>query len=112
MPSAVKKTLPLPVAILLTLAVVISIREGSVWVCQMLGYPSAANIVGLITLFLLLMLWRFTRGLPEWLTPASNTLLVDSGFAFLPVRFCGSSASEHSQHLLLQPFDTAQARPA
>ncbi|AWT49591.1 hypothetical protein DLE54_08790 [Psychrobacter sp. YP14] len=85
MPSAVKKTLPLPVAILLTLAVVISIREGSVWVCQMLGYPSAANIVGLITLFLLLMLWRFTRGLPEWLTPASNTLLVDSGFAFLPV---------------------------
>src|SRR5699024_7432506 len=28
---------------------------------------------------------RFTIGVPEWLTNASNTLLVDSGFAFLPV---------------------------
>ncbi|PNK61920.1 CidA/LrgA family protein [Psychrobacter sp. FDAARGOS_221] len=72
-------------AILLTLALVIFIREGAVFVCQAVGYASAANIVGMISFFIILMLWRFTLGLPEWLTQASNTLLVDSGFAFLPV---------------------------
>ncbi|WP_019672241.1 CidA/LrgA family protein [Psychrobacter lutiphocae] len=80
-----KKSMPLPMAILLTLAIVICIREGAVFVCQAIGYASAANIVGMISFFVLLMLWRFTIGLPEWLTHASNTLLVDSGFAFLPV---------------------------
>lgn len=83
--STAKKKLSLPIAILLTLAIVIFIREGALLVCQALGYASAANIVGMITLFVLLMIWRFTIGLPEWITAASNTLLVDSGFAFLPV---------------------------
>ena len=31
------------------------------------------------------MVCRFTVGIPEWISNASNTLLVDSGFAFLPV---------------------------
>ena len=75
----------LPVAILLTLAVVVVIREGALVLCQALGFPSAANIVGMITLFVLLMVCRFTVGIPEWISNASNTLLVDSGFAFLPV---------------------------
>ncbi len=75
----------LPVAIIFTLAIVIIIRESAVLICQALGFASAGNIVGLIALFLLLMGLRFTVGLPEWLTSASNTLLVDSGFAFLPV---------------------------
>ena len=77
--------LSLPVAILLTLAVVVVIREGALVLCQALGFPSAANIVGMITLFVLLMVCRFTVGIPEWISNASNTLLVDSGFAFLPV---------------------------
>lgn len=77
--------LSLPVAIILTLAVVVVIREGALVLCQALGFPSAANIVGMITLFVLLMVCRFTVGIPEWISNASNTLLVDSGFAFLPV---------------------------
>ena len=77
--------LSLPVAILLTLAVVVVIRESALVLCQALGFPSAANIVGMITLFVLLMVCRFTVGIPEWISNASNTLLVDSGFAFLPV---------------------------
>lgn len=80
-----KSPLSLPFALLLTLALVIIVREGAVIVCQAFGIASAANIVGLIVMFLLLMVWRFTLGLPQWLTQASNTLLVDSGFAFLPV---------------------------
>lgn len=77
--------LPLWLAIVITLALVIVIREGSVLLCQALGIASAANIVGLLILFALLMAWRLRSGLPIWLTQASNTLLVDSGFAFLPV---------------------------
>ena len=77
--------LSLPVAIVLTLAVVVVIRESALVLCQALGFPSAANIVGMITLFVLLMVCRFTVGIPEWISNASNTLLVDSGFAFLPV---------------------------
>ena len=72
-------------ALLLTLAMVITIRESAVMVCQWLGIEKAANIVGLLTMFCILIVWRFIKGIPSWLTQASNTLLVDSGFAFLPV---------------------------
>jgi len=72
-------------ALLLTLAMVITVRESAVMVCQWLGIEKAANIVGLLTMFYILIVWRFIKGIPSWLTQASNTLLVDSGFAFLPV---------------------------
>lgn len=72
-------------ALLLTLTIVVTVRESAVFVCQLAGIEKAANIVGLLTMFFILMIWRFIKGIPGWLTQASNTLLVDSGFAFLPV---------------------------
>ena len=72
-------------ALLLTLIMVITVRESAVIVCQWAGIEKAANIVGLLTMFFILIVWRFIKGVPSWLTQASNTLLVDSGFAFLPV---------------------------
>ena len=72
-------------ALLLTLIMVITVREAAVIVCQWAGIEKAANIVGLLTMFFILIVWRFIKGVPSWLTQASNTLLVDSGFAFLPV---------------------------
>ncbi|WP_296403906.1 CidA/LrgA family protein [Psychrobacter sp.] len=80
-----KSPFSMPVAIAITLVIVIVIRESAVIVCQALGFASAGNIVGMIGLFLLLMIIRFSVGVPEWLTSSGNTLLVDSGFAFLPV---------------------------
>lgn len=80
-----KTKLSLPIAILLTLGMVIAIREGAVLVCRAFDIESAANIVGMIVMFIILMVWRLTIGLPEWISRASNRLLVDSGFAFLPV---------------------------
>ncbi|WP_227430837.1 CidA/LrgA family protein [Psychrobacter sp. I-STPA6b] len=77
--------LPLYLAIILTLVMVIVVREGAVIVCRAMNIESAANIVGMIVMFILLMTWRLTVGLPEWISRASNRLLVDSGFAFLPV---------------------------
>ena len=77
--------IPLWMALILTLLLVVVVRESAVIVCQWAGIEKAANIVGLLTMFVILMVWRLIKGLPSWLTQASNTLLVDSGFAFLPV---------------------------
>lgn len=77
--------LPLWIALSLTLLMIIVVRESAVVVCHWLGIDKAANIVGMVVMFLILMTWRLMKGLPSWLTKASNMLLVDSGFAFLPV---------------------------
>jgi len=85
MKSTHSSNLPLWLSLILTLAMVIFVRETAVLVCQWAGIEKAANIVGLVAMFVVLMAWRLLKGLPIWLTQASNTLLVDSGFAFLPV---------------------------
>ncbi|MBF0657155.1 CidA/LrgA family protein [Psychrobacter sp. NG25] len=85
MKSTHLSNMPLWLAIILTLAMVILVRESAVILCQWAGIEKAANIVGLVAMFCILMAWRLLKGLPSWLTQASNTLLVDSGFAFLPV---------------------------
>lgn len=71
--------------LVLTLALVIIVREAAVVICQWAGIEKAANIVGLLAMFFILIIWRLIKGIPNWLTQSSNTLLVDSGFAFLPV---------------------------
>lgn len=85
MKSTPSSNLPLWLAVIITLAMVIFVRESAVIICQWAGIEKAANIVGLIAMFIILITWRLLKGLPSWLTHASNTLLVDSGFAFLPV---------------------------
>ena len=85
MKSTHSSKMPLWMALLLTLTIVVTVRESAVFVCQLAGIEKAANIVGLLTMFFILMIWRFIKGIPGWLTQASNTLPVDSGFAFLPV---------------------------
>ena len=85
MKSTHSSKMPLWMALLLTLTIVVTVRESAVFVCQLAGIEKAANIVGLLTMFFILMFLRFIKGIPGWLTQASNTLLVDSGFAFLPV---------------------------
>lgn len=71
--------------ILLTLLMVIVVRETCLLICQYLGIATAANIVGLVIMLIILLLWRWQFGLPQWMTEASSRLLLDSGFAFLPV---------------------------
>lgn len=89
--SANKPDLPHWLGILLTLLIVIIVRELCVLICQFWEIERAANIVGLIMMFCLLFAWRLIRekqnkpSLPNWLTLATNRLLLDSGFAFLPV---------------------------
>ncbi|MFB6347949.1 CidA/LrgA family protein [Moraxella sp. ZJ142] len=72
-------------AMMATIAIVVGFRELALVVCSWLGMPTAANIVGLVSLFVVLVAVRLTVGVPAWLSGAASTLLVDSGFAFLPV---------------------------
>ncbi|WFF39313.1 CidA/LrgA family protein [Moraxella nasibovis] len=71
---------------LATVIIVVGVRELALVVCTALGMPTATNIVGLVSLFVVLMGVRLARGgLPNWLSSSASVLLVDSGFAFLPV---------------------------
>lgn len=71
---------------LATIAIVVGVRELALVVCTALGMPTATNIVGLVSLFVVLMGVRMAKGgLPHWLSSSASVLLVDSGFAFLPV---------------------------
>ena len=85
MTSSSHSKLPLWVSVIITLVMVVVVRELAVIICSWAGIEKAANIVGLVAMFFILIAWRLIKGLPHWLTQASNTLLVDSGFAFLPV---------------------------
>ena len=77
--------LPLWLAVLLTLIMVVTVRESAVIICRSFDIEPAANVVAMVAMFLILVVWRMIKGLPNWLIKASNVLLVDSGFAFLPV---------------------------
>lgn len=72
-------------SMLATVAIVVGVRELALFVCTLLGMPTATNIVGLVGLFIILMVIRALVGIPSWLTQSASVLLVDSGFAFLPV---------------------------
>ena len=69
-------------AMIATAAIVVGFRELVLVVCTWLGIPTAANIVGLVSLFIVLVGVRMSVGLPAWLSSSASTLLVDSGFAF------------------------------
>lgn len=85
MKASYSSSMPPWIALIITLSMVIIVRETAVVVCQWAGIEKAANVVGLVAMFFILVAWRILKGLPNWLTKASNTLLVDSGFAFLPI---------------------------
>lgn len=69
-----------------TIAIVVGVREMALVICTALGMPTATNIVGLVSLFIILIIIRLIKGgLPHWLSSSASVLLVDSGFAFLPV---------------------------
>lgn len=72
-------------AMLATVAIVVGFRELALVVCTWFGMATATNIVGLIGLFIVLVGVRLTVGLPAWLSGSASVVLVDSGFAFLPV---------------------------
>ena len=44
---------------------VIVVREAAVIVCDWFGIKKAANVVGMVVMFIILMSWRMLTGLPS-----------------------------------------------
>lgn len=68
-----------------TLILIIGFRELAVWITAQLGHPEMGNLAGLLSLLILLSIWRITQGLPQRLVDTTNRIMKESGFAFLPI---------------------------
>ncbi|MDM1765589.1 MULTISPECIES: hypothetical protein [unclassified Acinetobacter] len=68
-----------------TIAMIIFFREASVWVMGQLNHPELGNLTGLLSLLIVLVIWRKFKKIPPRLVDTNNKLMKESGFAFLPI---------------------------
>lgn len=68
-----------------TLALIIFFREAALWITSQFGHPELGNLSGLLSLLLVLVIWRKAKGLPQRLIETSQKMMKESGFAFLPI---------------------------
>lgn len=68
-----------------TLLIIIGFREGSVWVTSQLNHPELGNLVGLMSLLIVLLIWRRFAALPTRIVDVNNKIMKESAFAFLPI---------------------------
>lgn len=68
-----------------TLALIIIFREAAVWFMSLWGHPELGNLTGLISLLVVLLMWRCFKKLPHRLVDTNNKIMKESAFAFLPV---------------------------
>ena len=68
-----------------TLLLIIGFREASVWVMTALGKPELGNLTGLLSLLVVLFIWRRFKFVPLALVETNNKIMKESAFAFLPI---------------------------
>jgi len=68
-----------------TLLLIIVFREAAVWIMTQLEHPELGNLVGLISLLIVLFSWRRWSKIPARLVDTDNKIMKESAFAFLPV---------------------------
>ena len=72
-------------ALLITLIIIVAVRESAVWLMGLLHYPELGNLVGLLSLLTVLIIWRRFKPLPLRMLDATTHIMKESAFAFLPV---------------------------
>lgn len=70
---------------LTTIALIIVFREGAVLIMGTFHHPELGNLVGLISLLIVLFIWRKFKKVPNRLVDTNNKIMKESGFAFLPI---------------------------
>ncbi|MPW45362.1 hypothetical protein [Acinetobacter guerrae] len=70
---------------LATIALIIVFREGSVLIMGVFNHPELGNLTGLISLLIVLFIWRKFKKVPNRLVDTNNKIMKESGFAFLPI---------------------------
>ena len=68
-----------------TVALIIIFREAAVWITGRFGHPELGNLIGLISLLIVLLGWRKFHKIPARLVDTNNKIMKESGFAFLPI---------------------------
>ena len=68
-----------------TLLLIIGFREASVWLMTTLGKPELGNLTGLLSLLVVLFIWRRFKAIPLDLVETNNKIMKESAFAFLPI---------------------------
>ena len=67
------------------LILIIGFREASVWWMTQLNRPELGNLVGLLSLLVVLFIWRKWQSVPTRIVDVNNKLMKESAFAFLPI---------------------------
>ena len=67
------------------LVLIVGFREGAVWLMTRLEKPELANLIGLVSLLVVLLTWRKFKTLPTRLVDVNNKIMKESAFAFLPI---------------------------
>ena len=70
---------------LATLGLVMSFREGALWLMRTLGHPELGNLTGLLSLLAVLLILRQFKPVSQRLVDCNNRMLKESAFAFLPI---------------------------
>ena len=68
-----------------TIALIIIFREASVWLMGQFNHPELGNLVGLISLLIVLSLWRKFNKISVRLVDTNNKIMKENAFAFLPI---------------------------
>ena len=72
-------------ALLLTILLIIVVREFSVWLMSLFGHPELGNLIGLGLLLIGLILVRRFGAIPLRMIDANAYLMRESALAFLPI---------------------------
>lgn len=72
-------------ALLLTLAMVVMVREVAVWIMAQVHHPELGNLVGLFALLMGLLMLKRWRPLSQRLLDANMRIMKESALAFLPI---------------------------
>lgn len=68
-----------------TLILIVAFREGALWLMTQFSHPELGNLVGLMSLLVVLVLWRIFGHIPTNLIETNNKIMKESAFAFLPI---------------------------
>jgi len=68
-----------------TLLLIIVFRETAVWIATYFNHPELGNLMGLLSLLVVLFLWRRLHKIPARIVDTNNKIMKESAFAFLPI---------------------------
>ncbi|MFB2538372.1 MULTISPECIES: hypothetical protein [unclassified Acinetobacter] len=72
-------------ALILTLILIIVVRESAVWLLSLFGHAELGNLAGLFFLLIALVIYRNLANLSPRLIEANNRIMREGLFAFLPI---------------------------